>query len=48
MKIINRKRRSLKDADENIKIKALAEYLDIDEDEIEQGYDENTFETKDG
>ncbi len=48
MKIINRKRRSLKDADENIKIKALAEYLDIPQDEITEGWDENTFETEDG
>lgn len=49
MKIINRKkRRCLRDADENIKIKALAEYLEIPEDEITQGYHENIFETDDG
>lgn len=30
------------------KIKALAKYLDISEDEISEGYDENHFETEDG
>lgn len=31
--------------DASIKIKALAEYLDIPEDEVHEGWDENNFET---
>lgn len=43
---MKRTRRFIKDADTNTKIKALAEYLGIPEEEISESWDEDNFETE--